>query len=89
MDTRIIASRSWSNAKAFIEINENNEISVYGKFYDGGRGFPGPEVKNLGFLPAHLAEELKLAPNERSDEFQAFCEEIWQKVQEQDSWFSY
>lgn len=80
METTIIASRSWRNASAFIEVNENNEISVYGKFYDDGRGFPGPEVRNLGILPAHLAEELKLAPNKRSDEFRAFCQDIWQKA---------
>ena len=89
MDTRIIASRSWSNAKAFIEINENNEISVYGKFYDGGRGFPGAETKILATMPDHLVDELKLSPDERSDEFKAFCEEIWQKAKEKNDWFSY
>ena len=50
----ILSRKNWSNAAAFIEVNENGELSVYCKFYDeNGRGHFGNRTEVLGKLEGY------------------------------------
>ena len=102
MEKVLIARKNWGNATAFIEWTpETKEVKVYGKFYDDrGRGCPGPDTNVLATLPENLVKEVQQLTKDRmpwrpvssvqvSDDFLAFCDEIWKKAQVDDSWFRY
>lgn len=89
MKSIYVAKKNWSNASAFITMN-NGEISVHGKFMDGCRNYPGPEVNNLMHVPGDLAKEIVQRQNwdaPMSSELEAFCMEVWKKAQQECGWF--
>lgn len=87
----LIAKKTWRNAAAFIKVDENGNCRVYGKFYDEGRGYPGPETGILKKLSPELLEEAQtlnfLSP--RSSEMEKNIKEIWAMAKEQEPWFKY
>ena len=50
----LLSKKTWKNAAAFIEVNENGELSVFCKFYDEvGRGHFGSRTEVLGKLEGY------------------------------------
>ena len=50
----LLSKKTWINAAAFIEVNENGELSVFCKFYDEvGRGHFGSRTEVLGKLEGY------------------------------------
>lgn len=92
MEQILIARKNWGNAAAFVSVNpENGNTYVYGKFYDGGRGFGGPSTKVLATMPPHLLAEAKnLGWREpRSQELASFCEQVFAEAKKVEPWFKY
>jgi len=90
----LIARKNWSNAAAFISMDERTKsVCVYGKFYDDrGKGVPGPSTGTLEVLPKELLEEVEArggwnAP--MSANLAEFCNKIWAKAKEEEPWFRY
>lgn len=81
------------NAAAFITLNtENKKVSVHGKFYDGFRAHCGPEVNDVAPVPENLLAEIEKRGTWRADkspELEAFCNEIWLKAKQKETWFNY
>ena len=85
----LIAKRTHSNAVAFVKV-ENNVATVYGKFYDGTRGFVGPVADISVPVPDELRTEIAVVGSwkkERSAELTEFCDDCFKKAAENDSWF--
>lgn len=89
--SNLIAKKVWRNASAFIKVDEQGNCSVYGKFYDGNRGYPGPATGTLCTLPPDLLEEAQtlnfLSPHSR--ELETVIQEVWRLAKEQEPWFTY
>ncbi|MBE6443067.1 MAG: hypothetical protein E7020_00155 [Alphaproteobacteria bacterium] len=99
MENVIIARKSWKNAAmknaaAFIKMMPNGKVYVTGKVFEGFRASPGPETGVITEMPHLLTYEVK-APSfswttpRKSPELEAFCNEVWQKAKEANSWFDY
>lgn len=91
----MIDKKSWSDGSAFMEVLDDGEIRVYGKFvFDDGfrrKNHVGP-VLYVGKLPQNLEEEVISrgtwgAP--MTEELEAFCREVWQKAIEEEPFFSH
>lgn len=89
--SKIIARKNFSNAVAFIEVDECGNCRVYGKFFDNGRGHSGPCTDTLLTLPSDLLDEVKTLSmsSPKSQKLSAFCQIIWAKAKEAEPWFRY
>ena len=71
------------NAAAFLVMDKNNNtFGWYWKFYDNGRGFPGPDGKfnDVTVSPELVKEISSRGWNMRmSKELNAFTKELWEK----------
>ncbi len=92
----LLARKSWSNASAFIEMNvETGDVRVYGKFYsyDGYRrvSCDGPRTNWFKRVPQELMDEAKKVSwcDEKSQELEDFCNEVWQEAKQLEPWFEY
>ncbi len=91
METIYLGKKSWSNASAFLTFNPTSrEISVHGKFSDGYKNFPGPEVV-VCTAPEMLIDELNKFETGRtpSPRLAQFIKKAWEIAKEKESWFSY
>lgn len=93
MEKIYIDYKRWSNAKAFITLTDN-QISVCGKFYDGFRDFPGPEVEVdvLSDTDTALKKEIKARRDydyPMSKQLRAYVNDIWRRAQKLEPLFSY
>ncbi|MBS4772868.1 MAG: hypothetical protein KHX55_01160 [Proteobacteria bacterium] len=90
MKTIYIAKKAIArNAVAFLKL-ENGKLVVAGKFYDGPRGYPGPEVTLNNELPTTLIDEVELRDSwaaEMTDELADFADKMFAEAAAQESWF--
>lgn len=90
MGTIYIARKAIAkNAVAFLKL-ENEKLVVAGKFYDGFRGYPGPEVILQEELPLTLIDEIELRDSwaaEMSNELAAFADRMFALAAEENPWF--
>ena len=92
----IIARKTWANAKAFINVNlHTREIEVYGKFYDNGRGFPGPSTILKYPMPFHILDDVKehlekgWPMGSQSEQLADYIQKIWIDAKAEEDWFTY
>lgn len=91
METIYLGRKHWSNASAFLTYNPTSkEICVYGKFSDGYKSFPGPEVV-VCTAPEVLVDELNKFETGRtpSPRLAQFIKKAWEIAKAKDSWFNY
>lgn len=91
METIYLERKHWSNASAFLTYNPTSkEICVYGKFSDGYKSFPGPEVV-VCTAPEMLLDELNKfeTGSTPSPRLKQFIKKAWEIAKEKESWFSY
>lgn len=91
MNKIYLGQKTWRNAKAFITYNpDNNEIRVHGKFLDGRKYFPGPEVL-ISTAPKELEAELRnfSTGQKPSPKLETFIKIAWKKAKEINKWFNY
>lgn len=90
METIYIAKKAIAgNAVAFLKL-ENGKLVVAGKFYDGSRGYPGPEIILQGEIPSELINEIELRDSwaaEMTDELTAFVDKMFAQAADENSWF--
>ncbi len=92
METICIAKkRLTANAVAFLKI-QNGKLTVSGKFYDEGRGYPGPEVVLDDItISEELLDEVMFREgwtHPMSEELKAFTENAFAAAATQNPWFS-
>lgn len=91
METIYLGRKHWSNASAFLTYNPTSrEIRVHGKFSNGFRNFPGPEVV-VCTAPEILVDELNKfeTVTTPSPRLKKFIKKAWEIAKEKNSWFSY
>ena len=96
MEKILLDRKDWGNAAAFISMDtESGNVQVYGKFYmDEGcrrRSYDGPATGVLGTVPANLLEEARKLSwgMTKSQELDAFCENIFAEAKKKVAWFGY
>ncbi len=91
---KTIARKSWAHGAAFIQVDKQGNLSVFGKlYYDGfgSSGFTIPASGNLATLPPELLEEaMEISwQDDLSPELEAICNEVWAKAKIEHLCFGY
>jgi hypothetical protein len=85
----VLARRQWKNASAAVTMEENGNVFVTGKYYDGYTEYQGPVTSTVGQVPSHLrAEAKRMRCNQfESLEMEEFCDDMFEEARMFDHWF--